>query len=441
MNNQRIPPNNKEAEQSVLGSMLLDASAVSAAAEILSPEDFHIPAHREIFAAMLSLYQSGKPVDMVTVNEALGKRATLTGVGGLEYIAELSAFVPSAANVRHYINIVEEKSVLRRLINASSDTIKDCYEEESQIEMVLGNAEKRVFDLSMRKHTDSLRHLHDALAQSYVNISEAVNSKGGITGVPTGFTLLDKMTSGLHASELVVIAGRPGMGKTSFAMNIVQHAAMEKKIPTAVFSLEMSREQLATRLLCSQGRMDMQKVRTGELQSEDFAILAVAMQQLNEAPIYIDDTPGLTALEMRSKCRRLKIEHGLGLVMIDYLQLMSGTSRSENRQQEISEITRQMKLMARELQVPILLLSQLNRASEKRDQQRPILADLRESGAIEQDADIVLFISRSMTPEANPNEALVIVAKQRNGPVGDVPLIWLGQYTRFATPDVRDEPF
>ncbi|MHB1316062.1 MAG: replicative DNA helicase [Christensenellales bacterium] len=440
MKDQRIPPNNKEAEQSVLGSMLLDASAVSAAAEMLSPDDFHVPAHREIFAAMLSLYQSGKPVDLVTVNEALGKKAVLAGIGGLEYIADLSAFVPSAANAKHYINIVEEKSVLRRLISASSETAKDCYEEESQLEMVLGNAEKRVFDLSMRKHSDSLRHVHDALTQSYVNISEAVNSKGGITGVPTGFIILDKMTSGLHSSELIVIAGRPGMGKTSLAMNIVQNAAVKENIPCAVFSLEMSREQLATRLLCTQGGVDLQKVRTGDLQVNDFKILTEAMQQLGNAPIYIDDTPGLTALEMRSKCRRLKIEHGLGLVMVDYLQLMSGTSRSENRQQEISEITRQMKLMARELQVPIMLLSQLNRASEKRDQQRPILADLRESGAIEQDADIVLFISRQTAPEGSPSEALVIVAKQRNGPVGDIPLIWEGQHTRFKTKDFREEP-
>lgn len=451
MNDTRIPPHNKEAEQSIIGCMLLDNVSVSTATELLTPADFYLPSHKEIFDACVLLHQSGKPVDLVTLTDELDRRNTLDKVGGIEYLSELSRFVPSTSNVGHYIKIVEERSILRRLIGASGEISKDCFEHEGDIDQILGSAEKRIFDIAMRKNSDSLRHIHDALTESYVSISKALNSKGGITGVETGFSQLDHMTSGLHGSELIIIAGRPGMGKTSFSMNIVHHAATKQNVPVAFFSLEMSREQLATRLLCSESLVDMQKVRAGELSSDDFKELARAMQSLSLSPIYIDDTPALSVLEMRSKCRRLKIEKGLGLIVVDYLQLMQGSGKSDSRQQEISEMTRQLKNMARELDVPIIVLSQLSRASEKRPDHRPMLSDLRESGSIEQDADIVMFVYRERPSEdgdeasgsnmSDATHAEIILSKQRNGPTGVIPMTWLGQYTRFVALEPGEAPF
>ena len=449
MNEKRLPPYNQEAEQSVLGCMLLDGASVATAAEVLTPGDFYQPSHKEIYDACLTLHQNSKPVDLVTLTDELDRRGTLEKVGGVTYLSELSRFVPSTANLSHYVKIVEERSILRQLISASGQISQDCLGGDEQVDQILGAAEKRIFDIAMRKNTDSLRHIHDALTESYMSISLALNSKEGVTGVNTGFPQLDRMTSGLHGSELIIIAGRPGMGKTSFSMNIVHHAALKQKTPVAFFSLEMSREQLATRLLCAEALVDMQKVRSGELDSNDFKELARAMHTLSEAPIYIDDTPALSTLEMRSKCRRLKMEKGLGLVVVDYLQLMQGSGRTDSRQQEVSEMTRQLKIMARELDVPIAVLSQLSRASEKRLDRRPILSDLRESGSIEQDADVVLFVYREKAEQEegappmveDTSKAEIIIAKQRNGPTGTIPMTWLGKYTRFMEQEPGDAPF
>ncbi|MGI6168478.1 MAG: replicative DNA helicase [Christensenellales bacterium] len=441
MNDKRIPPHHTEAEQSVLGSMLLSQACVAAAAEVLSPEDFYSPAHREMFDAMLLLYQTGKAVDLVTLADELDRRNTIGQVGGLDYLTTLSRFVPSTANIDQYIKIVEERSTLRKLISAGNDIARESYEAERPIEQILGAAEKRVFDIAMGSNSDSLQHIHQALANSIGEITAAMNNQGAVTGLSTGFSQLDSMTAGLHPSQLIVIAGRPGMGKTSFAMNLAHHASLKQNRPVAVFSLEMSREQLATRLLCSQALVDMQKVRAGQLDAEEMTELARAMQALSLSPLYVDDTPGIGVLEIRSKCRRLKIDKGLGLVVIDYLQLMQGSSRADSRQQEVSEMTRQLKNMARELDVPILLLSQLSRASEqrKREERRPILSDLRESGAIEQDADVVMFVYRENPVDdeeiGNSDHAEIILAKQRSGPTGIIKLAWLGQYTRFAELD------
>lgn len=428
----KVPPNNQEAEKSVLGCMILDSAAVAVAVEILSPADFYSPSNREIFSASCALYEQGKPVDIITLLDELKRRGTVQSIGGVEYLVELSTYVPSTANAAHYIKIVEEHSILRRLIQAGGEIIKEAHSTANDVNEALDKAEKKIFDIAMRKNSDSLRHIRDALTNSYASISEAMSKKGGITGLSTGFSRLDYMTSGLHPSELIVIAGRPGMGKTSFAVNIAQHVAVKEKLPVAIFSLEMSREQLSTRLLCSQALIDMQKVRKGELNDEELTRIArEGLQVLSNAPIFIDDTPAISMIEIRSKCRRLKMDKGLSLVVVDYLQLMPGSGRNENRQQEISELTRQMKGLARELQTPVLLLSQLSRAAEKRPDHRPVLSDLRESGSIEQDADIVLFIYRNS--EEGDNIAEAILSKQRNGPTGSIPLVWLGQYTRFVS--------
>jgi len=432
---QRIPPHSNEAEQSVLGSMLIDREAVSVAAEVLRKDDFYSEAHREIYEAMMNLYEAGKPVDLVTVVDELDQRGTMDGVGGIAYITDLSRFVPSTANVKYYINIVEEKSILRKLIQASGEIMKDSYEASDEVDDIINKAEKAIFDISQKKNNDSLVPLKTTLLEGYSRIEELYNNKGRITGVPTGFMELDYKTSGMHPSELILVAARPAMGKTSFVLNIAQYAAIHAKVPVAVFSLEMSRDQLANRILCCEANVELQKIRTGELGEEDWRRLVRAMAPLSQAPIYIDDTPGISVMEMRSKCRRLKMEHGLGLIVIDYLQFMSGRGKAESRQQEISEISRSLKVMARELSVPIIALSQLSRAPEARNDHRPMLSDLRESGAIEQDADVVMFLYRDeyYNPDSEEkNIAEVIIAKQRNGPTGVVKLAWLGEFTKFA---------
>jgi len=433
---QRIPPHSLEAEQSVLGAMLLDKEAVAAAAEVLRGEDFYSDAHKEIFEAILDIYDNGTPVDLVTLAEALRQRGTLEAVGGGTYISDLSMSVPSTANVGYYIKIVEEKAILRRLISASNDIIKESYEASEDLDIIIDHAEKKIFDISQRKNNRAFEPIKTILLDTYSKIEELTKNKGKIVGVPTGFRDFDMRTSGLNPSDFILIAARPSMGKTSFAINIAQNAAIQSNVPVAIFSLEMSRDQLAQRMLSSEANIELQKIRSGDLSEEDWIKLVHAATPLSQAPIFIDDTPGISVMEVRSKARRLKMEHGLGLLVIDYLQLMSGRGRAESRQQEVSEISRSLKALARELDVPVVALSQLSRGPEARQDHRPMLSDLRESGAIEQDADVVVFLYRDeyYNPDSEKkNIAEAIIAKQRNGPTGTIELVWLGQFTKFAS--------
>ena len=433
---QRIPPSSLEAEQSVLGAMLLDKEAVAAAAEVLHGEDFYSDAHKEIYEAILDIYDRGTPVDLVTLAESLRQRGTLESVGGGTYISDLSMSVPSTANVRYYIRIVEEKATLRKLISASGDIMQESYEAAEDLDIIIDHAEKKIFDISQRKNNQTFEPIKTILLDTYSRIEELTKNKGKIVGVPTGFRDFDLRTSGLNPSDFVLIAARPSMGKTSFALNIAQNAAVHSKVPVAIFSLEMSKDQLAQRMLSSESNIELQKIRTGDLTEEDWIKLVHAATPLSQAPIFIDDTPGISAMEIRSKARRLKLEHGLGLIVIDYLQLMSGRGKPESRQQEVSEISRSLKALARELEVPVVTLSQLSRGPESRQDHRPMLSDLRESGAIEQDADLVVFLYRDeyYNPDSEKkNIAEAIIAKQRNGPTGTIELVWLGQFTKFAS--------
>ena len=431
----KIPPQNIEAEQSVLGCMLLDKEVVPIIAEILKPEDFYREDHKVIFESIMDLFERAEPVDLITVSDQLKSRGVLQNVGGLEYLTNIAASVPTTANARHYAQIVEEKSMLRKLIKASSYIMNLGYESSEEIAVVLDRAEKSIFDLLQRKSTQGFVHIKDALEETFNRLEELYNNDGDITGIPTGFTDLDQKTSGLQNSDLILIAARPAMGKTSFALNIAQYAAIYKNVPVAIFSLEMSKEQLVNRILCSEVMIDSQKMRTGKLEDEDWKKIARALGPISEAPIYIDDNSGASVMEIRAKCRRLKLEKNLGLVVIDYLQLMQGRGRNESRQQEISEISRSLKIMAKEINVPVIALSQLSRAPEARSDHRPMLSDLRESGAIEQDADIVMFLYRDdyYNPDTEKqNIAEVIIAKHRNGSTGTVELRWFGEYTKFA---------
>ena len=434
--NKLIPPYSLDAEQSVLGSMLLDKEAVAAASEVLQGEDFYSDSHKEIFEAILDIYDRGTPVDLVTLAEGLRQRGSLEAVGGGSYIAGLSASVPSTANVRYYIRIIEEKSILRKLIAASNSIIKESYEASEDLDIIIDHAEKKIFDISQKKNRQAFEPLKTILLETYSKIEELTKNKGKIVGVPTGFRDFDLRTSGLNPSDFVLIAARPSMGKTSFAINIAQNAAVRYQVPVAIFSLEMAKDQLAQRMLSGEANIELQKIRTGDLTEEDWVKLVRAATPLSNAPIFIDDTPGVTAMEVRSKARRLKMEHNIGMVVIDYLQLMSGRGKTESRQQEVSEISRSLKALARELQIPVVALSQLSRGPESRQDHRPMLSDLRESGAIEQDADLVVFLYRDeyYNPDTEKkNIAEAIIAKQRNGPTGTVELVWLGQYTKFAS--------
>jgi replicative DNA helicase len=432
----RIPPQNIEAEQSVLGAMLLDKEALSNVAEIISSQDFYRDDHKEIFEAIMDLYERAEPIDLITVSEQLKARGSLEGIGGLEYLTNLANAVPTTANAKHYAKIVEEKSILRRLIRVSSEIVNMSYEASEEVSYVLDKAEKNIFDVLQKRNAQGFSPIKEVLIDTFNRLEELYNNKGFVTGIATGFTDLDYKTSGLQNSDLILIAARPAMGKTSFVLNIAQYAAIHGKVPVAIFSLEMSKDQLVNRMLCSEAMVDSQKIRTGKLEDSDWQKVARALGPLSEAPIYIDDTPGVTAMEIRAKCRRLKIEKNLGLVVIDYLQLMQGRSRgNDSRQQEISEISRSLKILAKEINVPVLTLSQLSRAPEQRADHRPILSDLRESGAIEQDADIVMFLYRDdyYNPDTEKkNIAEAIIAKHRNGSTGTVELAWLGQYTKFA---------
>ena len=434
----RIPPNSVEAEQSVLGSLIIDKETVPIATELLKSEDFYREDHKEIFEAILDLFESGKPIDIISIKEQLSLRGTLEGTGGIEYLSNMADMVPTTANVRHYSKIVEEKSMLRKLIRAANEIINMGFEGSEEVSMIMDQAQKKVFDVLQRRSMQGFVPIKDVLIETFDKLEELYNAKGTITGVPTGFVDLDNKTSGMHPSDLILIAARPAMGKTAFALNIAQHAAIHARVPVAVFSLEMSRDQLVNRVLCSEAMVDSQRIRTGKLEEEDWPKMAKALGPLSEAPIYIDDTPGLSVMEIRAKCRRLKLEKNLGLVVIDYLQLMQGRGKTENRQQEISEISRSLKILAKEINVPVITLSQLSRAAETRADHRPILSDLRESGAIEQDADLVMFLYRDdyYNPESEKkNIAEVILAKHRNGSTGVVELAWLGQYTKFANLD------
>ncbi|MBE5784652.1 MAG: replicative DNA helicase [Clostridiales bacterium] len=444
----RVLPHSLEAEKSVLGGMLISDTAAELICEALKPEDFYLPAHQDIFSAMLSLYNRGDAVDSVTLTNALEQSGRLEAVGGITYITELSLFVPSAANVAQYIRIVEDRSVMRQLIRAGTEIVKDAQGGERPVGDMLDDAERRIFNISMKKNEDTLVHIRETAMESYFRIGELMDLKGRLSGLTTGFTDLDRLTSGLQKSDLIIVAGRPSMGKTAFALNIAQNAALKGKANVCIFSLEMSREQLARRILCANAGVDMQKVNTGNTTQEELTLLANTLSDLVAANIYIDDTAGISVSELRSRCRRLKSKAGLDLVVIDYLQLMKTSGNSDNRATEISDVTRSLKILARELNVPIILLSQLSRGPESRTSNghRPIMADLRESGAIEQDADIIILLYRPAvyaepgSEQEHDNTAEIIVAKHRNGPTDTVYLTWQNQYTRFTDRSDREEP-
>jgi replicative DNA helicase len=435
----KVPPQNLEAEQSVLGGILLENAALNPVLEIMTGSDFYSDAHRKIFAGILELTDRNQPVDLITLSNHLRDRKQLDAVGGAVYLSQLVDNVPSAANISHYARIVKEKSVLRSLIGTATEILNRTYGAGADVDSVLDEAEHAIFEISQNKIKPSFYPLKDIIKDSFRTIERLYERKELITGVPTGFTKLDEMTSGLQRSDLVIIAGRPSMGKTAFALNIAQYCAVEEGVPVAVFSLEMAKEQLAMRMLSSEARVDSQKIRKGFLGESDWPKLTTAAGRLSEARLYIDDTPSISVLEMKAKSRRLKAEHGLGLIVLDYLQLMKGSAYSDTREQEISEISRSLKGLAKELSVPVVALSQLNRKVEDRTSRRPQMADLRESGAIEQDADVILFLYRDEVynkSEDNPEKgfAEVIIGKQRNGPVGTVKLVFQEKFTRFENP-------
>lgn len=435
MQNLRIPPHSIEAEQSVLGSMIMDHDAVIVASEILRAADFYRPDHAQIFAAIMELYTSGNPVDLITIQDRLVQHGVLEQVGGLSYLTDLASFVPTSAHIKQYAKIVQEKATLRKLIKASTDISAKSFEGEEPLDSIMNFAEKSIFDVLQNKKTEDFSGIDEIVLTSIEKIEEAHKSQGGITGIETGFIDLDQRTAGLQPSDLVLVAARPSMGKTAFSLNIIQTAGIKNKKSVAVFSLEMAKDQLVSRMLCAEAMVDSQKARTGMLEKDDWDRIAQSIPNITSSRIYIDDTPGINVMDMRAKCRRLKMEKGLDLIMIDYLQLMSGVGESASRQQEISDISRSLKALAREMSAPVIALSQLSRACETRTDHRPMLSDLRESGAIEQDADVVMFLYRDEyyhpdTEKKNIGE--VIIAKQRNGPTGTVELAWLGQYTKFA---------
>ena len=433
--NMRIPPHSIEAEQSVLGSMIMDHDAVIVASEILIPSDFYRPDHSQIFGAIMELYTTGNPIDLITIQDKLVQKGVLEQVGGLAYIAELASSVPTSAHIKQYAKIVQEKSTLRKLIKVSSDITAKSFDGDEPLDNIMNFAEKSIFDVLQNKKTEDFTGIDEIVLTSIEKIEEAHKSKGGITGVETGFIDLDQRTAGLQPSDLILVAARPSMGKTAFSLNIIQTAGIKNKKSVAVFSLEMSKDQLVSRMLCAEAMIDSQKARTGMLEKDDWDRIAQSIPNITNSRIFIDDTPGINVMDMRAKCRRLKMEKGLDLIMIDYLQLMSGVGDGSSRQQEISDISRSLKALAREMNAPVIALSQLSRACEQRQDHRPMLSDLRESGAIEQDADVVMFLYRDEyyhpdTEKKNVGE--VIIAKQRNGPTGTVELVWLGQYTKFA---------
>ena len=432
----RLPPQNLEAEQSILGGILLDNQALNSVLEILIHKDFYNESHRKIFATIVELSDRNEPIDLITLSNILKDKKQLDQVGGMAYLASLVDNVPSAANIAYYAKIVKEKAILRHLIGTATEILTKSYDTGAAVDEVLDEAEHAIFEIAENKIRPAFSPIKDIIKDSFKTIEKLFERKDLITGVPTGFAKIDDLTSGLQKSELIIVAGRTSMGKTAFALNIAQHAAMEAGIHVAIFSLEMSKEQLAMRMLSSEARVDSQRLRKGFLGETDWPKLTTAAGRLSEAPLFIDDTPAITVLEMKAKARRLKAESGLGLIILDYLQLMRSGSFKDSREQEISEISRSLKALAKELNVPIVALSQLNRKVEDRTNRRPQMADLRESGAIEQDADVIAFIYRDEVynkSEDNPEKGLaeVIIGKQRNGPTGMAKLAFLEKYTCF----------
>lgn len=448
----RVPPQNIEAEQSVLGAMLIEKEAIPKVMEILRDTDFYREAHRVIFNAMLGLYNKNEAVDMITVTEILKRDNKLEDVGGIAYVTSLANAVPTAANVTYHASIIEEKSILRQLVSVSTQIASMGYEANDDVKNIIDSAESKILEISNRKKTADFTPINEIVLDSFKSIEALMGNKNGLTGLPTGFEDLDNLTSGLHGSDFIILAARPSMGKTAFALNVVQNVAIRaaKKVggapkTVAFFSLEMSKEQLVQRMLCAEANIDSQRLRIGELRDEDWAMLINTADTLSSANIYIDDTAGITAMDMRSRARRLKAEHGLDLIVVDYLQLMQGSGKKNNsgdRQQEVSEISRSLKALARELDVPVIALSQLSRSVEARQVKRPMLSDLRESGSLEQDADIVAFLYREdyYNPETeNKNITELIIAKHRNGPVDTVNLFFHKQYTKFVGLSKRKE--
>ncbi len=431
---EKVPPQNLEAEMAVLGSMLMDVDAISVATESLDKDSFYKDTHKKIFEAIRDLYNANKAVDIITLTDELKRNETLDEIGGASFLTALVNSVPTSANINHYVSIVKERYILRTLINNSTKIISICYESEGNVDEVVDSAERFIFEVSDRKHHGSYLHLKEIIKDSIENIDRLYQKKAHVTGIPSGFIDFDSKTSGLQESDLIVIAGRPSMGKSALALGIAEYAGVVEKIPLAFFSLEMSKEQLVQRMLCSHARVDAHKVRTGYLSPSDWPRLTAAAGKLSEAPIFIDDSPAISVMELRAKARRLKAHQDIQLIVLDYMQLMRGSGHEENRQQEISDISRSLKSLARELSVPVVAISQLSRAVESRTDHRPQLSDLRESGAIEQDADVVVLILREEYYRPSPeNEGIaeVIIAKQRNGPVGSMKLAFIKEYTRF----------
>lgn len=434
----RVPPQNIEAEQAVLGAILLDSDALVTAMERVSSDDFYRGSHQRIFEAMIELAQEDEPVDLITLTARLQNKQELEEAGGVTYLSELANAVPTAANVDYYAQIVEEKSMLRRLIRTATQIVSNGYASSEDVGLMLNDAEQRILEISQRRSSSGFVSIRDVLMEVFERVEFLYSLKGGTTGIPSGFHDLDKMTSGFQRSDLIIVAARPSVGKTAFALNIAQNVGVRAKETVAIFSLEMGAAQLVQRMVCAESNVDAQRMRTGFLESDDWEKLTMAIGALSEANIYIDDSPGITVADIRAKCRRLKQEKGLGMILIDYLQLISGRGKGDNRQQEVSEISRTLKQIARELDVPVIALSQLSRGVEQRQDKRPMMSDLRESGSIEQDADIVAFLYRDdyydkETEKKNIIE--IIIAKQRNGPVGTVELAFLKNYNKFVSLD------
>ena len=432
----KVPPHDLEAEQAIIGSMLTDRDAVISAVEVLKDDDFYREDNKIIYEAILNLYSRSEPIDIITVKSELESMGKIDQVGGLEYLAELPEKVPTTANAMKYIKIVEEKSTLRTLIKTANDLISLGYDPTQDVEDIMDSAEKKIFNVMQKRNQTGYSSIKDILVDSFTELEDLYNRKQHVTGVPTGFIDLDNKTAGLHNSDLILVAARPAMGKSAFALNIATNAAIQANVGVAIFSLEMSKEQMANRILGSVAMVDGNSIRTGRIADDDWIKLATASGELSQTGIYIDDTPGISVMEIRAKCRKLKLEKNIGLVVIDYLQLVQGSNKKGgSREQEISEISRSLKILAKEINVPVIALSQLSRAPEQRPDHRPMLSDLRESGAIEQDADIVMFLYRDdyyNEDSEKKNIAEVIIAKHRAGSTGTVELAWLGSYTKFA---------
>jgi replicative DNA helicase len=439
---EKIPPQSLEAEMAVLGSMLIEEDAIATAIEMLDSDFFYRDSHKNIFTTIVTLFDTNNAVDLVTLVEALKKKGILEEIGGASYITNLTTTVPTAANVAYYANIVKEKALLRNLITTATLIVSECFGQNRDVRDLLDKAEQMIFDITGSKVETTVKPIKELVKDGIETIDRLYKRKENITGIPTGFHEFDIMTAGLQKSDLIVVAGRPSMGKSALVACMAEHIGVVEKVPIAMFSLEMSKEHLVQRMLCSHARVDAHKVRTGFLAQSDWPRLTAAAGRLSEAPIFIDDSPGASALEIRAKARRLKAQHNIGLIILDYLQMIRGHKGAENRQQEISEISRSLKALAKELKVPVIAVSQLSRSPERREDRRPQLADLRESGAIEQDADLValLFREEFYNPsEENKGRTELIIAKQRNGPVGSILLAFIKEYTRFENISRREE--